>query len=207
MIVLRPAGHYRLVGGAGDLKVPDAVTPGEPTSAERVTALVTTHFDFVWRLVRRLGVPAADADDATQQVFMIATQKLASIAVGTERSFLYGVAQRVASNARRGLKRRQAAAASSELDVRAMPPPLDPEQRSELAQARDLLDELLSRLPEELARVLVLAEIEQLSMSEIAELELLPVGTAASRLRRARAAFLEQLAEDAHRNPFKDGER
>lgn len=207
MIVFRRAGHYRLVGGADDLKVGDAETPGEPTSADRITALVTTHFDFVWRLVRRLGVPVADADDAAQQVFMIATQKLASITTDTERSFLYGVAQRVASNARRGLQRRKAATASSALDARATPPALDPEQRSELSQARDLLDELLLRLPEELARVLVLAEIEQLSVNEIAALEQLPVGTAASRLRRARAAFLEQLQADAHRNPFKDGAR
>jgi RNA polymerase sigma-70 factor (ECF subfamily) len=70
-----------------------------------------------------------------------------------------------------------------------------------------LLDELLAELPEELARVLALAEIEQVEVPEIAALEKIPVGTAASRLRRARALFRELLAGVQHRNPFGSEER
>jgi DNA-directed RNA polymerase specialized sigma24 family protein len=45
-------------------------------------------------------------------------------------------------------------------------------------------------------------EIEQLTALQIAELEGVPTGTVASRLRRARAAFYRLLGEQQHRNPF-----
>jgi RNA polymerase sigma-70 factor (ECF subfamily) len=146
---------------------------------------------------------AADADDAAQQVFMIATRKLEEIAPGKERTFLYGTALRVAANARRTVRRRREAPA--EPDTRIAEDPL-PDALTELGQARMLLDEILERLPPPLRKVLVLAEIEELEVAAIAELEGIPVGTAASRLRRARAAFREHLDSVRHRNPFDEGE-
>jgi DNA-directed RNA polymerase specialized sigma24 family protein len=65
-----------------------------------------------------------------------------------------------------------------------------------------LLAELLSQLPDKLRRALVLAEIEELEVQAIAELECIPVGTAASRLRLARKRFLELLEAAKHKNPF-----
>jgi RNA polymerase sigma-70 factor (ECF subfamily) len=179
-----------------DGQAPDA----DPSAESRVAALVGAHFDFIWRLLRRQGLSPPDADDAAQQVFMIATQRLDSIAPGSERSFLYGTGLRVAANARRASGRRREDLVD-ELDSRASVEGA-PEERAELARAWALLDELLGGLPAELARVLSLAEIEQLEVPEIAALEGIPVGTAASRLRRARAAFREALRRVEHRNPF-----
>src|SRR5262245_11836835 len=34
------------------------------------------HFDFVWRNARRLGVPAANVDDAVQEVFLVVHRRL-----------------------------------------------------------------------------------------------------------------------------------
>jgi RNA polymerase sigma-70 factor (ECF subfamily) len=48
-------------------------------------------------------------------------------------------------------------------------------------------------MPLELRTVLVLFELEQLTKNEVAELLELPVGTAVSRLRRAREEFRSQL--------------
>lgn len=166
----------------------------------QVAALVAEHLDFIWRLLRRQGLAAPDADDAAQQVFMIASQKLDRMSPGHERPFLYGIALRVASNARRSARRRREDT-EAEIDSRqAATAPVD--QRAELARAWALLDELLASMPEELARVLALAEIEQLEVPEIAALEEIPVGTAASRLRRARERFRGLLGRVAHRNPF-----
>jgi len=53
----------------------------------RVTRMVQAHHDFIWRLLRRLGVASADTDDATQRVFMIAARRVTDITVGSERSF------------------------------------------------------------------------------------------------------------------------
>lgn len=169
----------------------------------RLRAAVDEHFDFIWRLLRRLGLHPADADDAAQQVFMIATQKLHAIAEGSERSFLYGTAVRVAANARRAAARRREDAAEG-IEQHAAPS-MSLDTRRTLDEAWALLDELLDRLPDELRRVLVLAEIEQIEVAQIAALEAIPEGTAASRLRRARESFREQLKRSDARNPFAGG--
>src|SRR4051812_29691540 len=72
----------------------------------RMRAIQHEHFEFVWRSVRRLGVPDADADDAVQQVFIVTSRRLETIPDGSERAFLFGTAIRVASHARRAIRRR-----------------------------------------------------------------------------------------------------
>ena len=169
----------------------------------RLAALVDDHIDFIWRLLRRSGLSPSDADDAVQQVFMTATQKLDRIRPGAERQFLYGTALRVAANARRRSQRRVGEQPVAETQPG---PHRSPEGEAELSRAWALLDELLRQLPDELGRVLTLAEIEQLEVKEIAALERIPVGTAASRLRRARARFQELLTELGPRRPFGGGD-
>jgi RNA polymerase sigma-70 factor (ECF subfamily) len=170
------------------------------TRAEQVRALVDDHFDFIWRLLRRTGLSAADADDATQHVFMTATQKLDDITSGSERTYLYGVALRVAANWKRKRTRRGEDQQKDERELHSTDPA--PDEAAALGEARALLDELLATLPPELRRVLVLAEIAQLEVAQIAEVEGLAVGTAASRLRRARLAFKSALQRAGSRNPF-----
>jgi RNA polymerase sigma-70 factor, ECF subfamily len=181
-------------------KVSRASSVLDDSSKPSLESLVARHYVFVWRQLRGFGLSRTDAEDAAQQVFMIAAGKLDTITAERARSFLYATARRVASNARRGLRRRREV-------PEAETEPVDsaergPEQSSELTEARALLHELLAKLPDELRRVLVLAEIEQIEVSEIAALERIPVGTAASRLRRARQQFREQLEAEQHRNPF-----
>lgn len=150
--------------------------------------------------MRRLGLSAVDADDVAQQVFMLATQKLHEIAPGRERTFLYGVALRTSANFKRKAHRRRESV-GAELGEYAHPGAA-PDEAAKLAAARELLNELLGALPPKLRRVFVLASIEQLELAEIAELERIPQGTVASRLRRARALFAERLREARHRNPW-----
>lgn len=168
----------------------------------RLATLFGEHFDFIWRLLRRVGVSRAEVDDAAQQVFMVATRKIDAIAFGSERTFLYGTALRIAANMRRAARRRRELLESA-IDARPAAGAA-PDHEAHLRRTCDLLDELLERLSPELRRVLVLAEIEQLEVAEIAALERIPVGTAASRLRRARARFREELARARGRNPFGD---
>src|SRR5262245_52175956 len=46
---------------------------------DRMRALLDAHFMFIWRLLRRFGVPRNDLDDAVQQVFIVASGRLADI--------------------------------------------------------------------------------------------------------------------------------
>ena len=166
----------------------------------RLNALITDHFDFIWRQLRHQGLASHDADDAAQQVFMIATQKLDDITPGAERSFLYGTALRVSANRRRAARRIEAGGDRT-LDA-LVSPAAAPDAETDLRRAWSLLDELLASLPGELSRVLALAEVEELKVSDIAALEGIPVGTAASRLRRAREEFGRLLRASKHKNPF-----
>lgn len=178
--------------------------PQAATRHAQLRGLVDHHFDFIWRLLRRLGLARADADDGVQQVFMTATQKLEQITPGSERTFLYGVALRVVANLRRKTRRRREQ--DDQRILQAADVSVAPDEAAALRQALALLDDVLSALPEELARVLVLSQIEQLGLAEIAKVENLPQGTVASRLRRARALFKEKLIETTRENPFaKDG--
>src|SRR5687768_4166665 len=74
--------------------------------AARVREMLDADFDFIWRLLRRLGVDEADVDDAAQRVFIVASSKLDQIQVGSERTFLFSTALRVASANRRNVGRR-----------------------------------------------------------------------------------------------------
>jgi RNA polymerase sigma-70 factor (ECF subfamily) len=176
-----------------------------PPSPERIVGLVRKHHAFVWRLLRRLGLGAGDADDAAQQVFLVASGRLGSVEPARERSYLYGVALKVGARARRSLGRRREEPLEAASEREAHEP--NAEQVLERRQARQLLDQLLDEMPEELRVVFVLFELEELSTPQIAELCEIPPGTAASRLRRAREDFEERVARAEARRRFSGGER
>ena len=184
-------------------KAPAHDVSREASHGLTIDALVAQHYGFIWRVLRGLGLSSADAEDATQQVFMIAARKLDTIDPDRARSFVYGAALRVAHNARRGLRRRREVL-EDELPEEPEPEARGPEKMAELEQARRLLAQVLDRLEEKHRRVIVLAEIEQLEVPEIAALEGVPVGTAASRLRVAREKFRAALHAMRDQNPFGD---
>jgi RNA polymerase sigma-70 factor (ECF subfamily) len=159
---------------------------GQSVGDAKLRQLIDLHFDFIWRSLRRLGLSSADADDGAQQVFWVAARKLDRIEAGRERAFLFGTAVRVASDARRAASRRPEGVADA-LDL--SDPAPGPEELAEQVRARALLDEVLDTMPLEARTAFVLFELEELSVVEIAELVGVPVGTVASRLRRARELF------------------
>jgi RNA polymerase sigma-70 factor (ECF subfamily) len=167
----------------------------------RMRGMVEQHFDFIWRTLRRLGVGEADADDATQEVFLVASRKLDEVAVTKERSFLFGTALRVASTHRRTSSRRRESPGGS-LDDRTAQG-LGPDDMTERHRARRLLDEVLNELDLDVRGVFVLFELEELTAPQIAELLGIPVGTVASRLRRAREVF--RAALNARLEPKTEG--
>jgi RNA polymerase sigma-70 factor (ECF subfamily) len=174
----------------------EAVTRALPTDARtRLDAKVRAHFDKLWRFMRRLGLRHDEADDALQEVIVIAAHRLRDIQTGSEQSFLFSTAYRVAARSRKRHASRRELPDDAVSEV--ADPGLDPEEASERARARALVDQLLSDMPIELRAVFVLYEIEEHTMAEIAAMLDLPAGTVASRLRRARADF-ESRVERAY---------
>jgi RNA polymerase sigma-70 factor (ECF subfamily) len=168
---------------------------------ERLTRMVERDYRLIWRLLRRMGVREQAVDDATQQVFTVAAERLADIDPRSERSFVFGVALRVAQSSRRKHSRE---AASDEADLSASSLP-GPDELSEQHRARELLDALIAQLPIEMRGVFVLFEVEGLSSPEIAELVGVPLGTVASRLWRARERFAALVAEERDRRALPRG--
>jgi hypothetical protein len=59
--------------GSGALAVPRRLTAADRSALHD---LLLAHFDFIWRSLRRLGVPEDSVDDAAQQVFVVASRKI-----------------------------------------------------------------------------------------------------------------------------------
>lgn len=157
----------------------------------RLRGMLADHFDFIWRSLRRFGLSEDRADDAAQQVFLVASNKLDVIEPGRERSFLFGTALRVASDIRRSAAyRREIPHADAGDDLAGGP---RPDELVEQKDARAMLDRILDTMDLEIRTVFVLYEIEEMTTAEIAELLEIPSGTAASRLRRAREEFNARL--------------
>jgi RNA polymerase sigma-70 factor (ECF subfamily) len=136
-------------------------------------------------------MPPADLDDGVQQVFTVLARRIGSVEPGRERSFLLGVAVRVVADQRRARRRRPEDATEPLVLDYAAAPQLSPERLLDERQRLELLDALIAQLPEDLAQVFVLFELEELTMAEISRLLNIPAGTVASRLRRARERFDE----------------
>jgi RNA polymerase sigma-70 factor (ECF subfamily) len=165
----------------------------EASSTRPLEPLVREYMSHVYRLLRHLGVPAGDLDDACQQVFLVLARKHSTVNPGSERAFLSSVSARIASRWRRTHRRRHEFG-SEELSTQPCTHEPSPEQRLELAEAQRLLLHVLDTLPDMLREVFVLFEIEELTMRDISEVLVIPQGTVASRLRQARSQFYQIVA-------------
>jgi RNA polymerase sigma-70 factor, ECF subfamily len=154
----------------------------------------TAHADFVWRCLQRLGVPAADLEDALQEVFVVVHQRLDTFRGESKlTTWLFGICLRVASRFRRRphvqRERDDAAALDGAVDARVGPED-DALEREAHTQLRDLLDEL----DPEKRVVFVMFELERCSGAEVADLLGIPLGTVYSRLHAARTQFAKAAA-------------
>ena len=181
------------------LRSPRAQSAGAVHSRdERVEAMVERYFDLIWRSLRRLGVDDGSLDDATQQVFIVATRKLDAIELEGERAYLLGIAIRVASDMRRTrTRRREVPSVDGEEQLDPRP---SPEELVDQKRARLLLDRVLLTMPMDLRAAFTMFEIEGMSGPEVSIALGVPLGTVSSRLRRARELFREQVRQLTERN-------
>ena len=153
-----------------------------------VPSAYDSHVDFVWRLLLRLGVPAATVEDAVQDVFLVLHRRRDEfVGSSTVRTWLGGIAVRVAADQRRAQLRSHHNL--TQLDRIPRIPPREPSRALEEREAFDLVQGLLDQLSEEQRIVFVFAEFEELTLREIADITGVSSNTVASRLRLARQRF------------------
>lgn len=185
---VNPIGHEPAIAGGGAGGAPGDAAALSPPRAARLEAWFHEHFDTLWRMAVRLGVPLESVDDIVQEAFITADRRAGDIIAGRERAFLISTTVRLSANHRRRLRTRADLAAG--LAREQLPEgPANGEQLMEQKQLRLLLETALDELSPEQRTVLVLHELEGFSAAEIAELLGDPPGTVASRLGRARQKF------------------
>jgi len=174
-----------------------AVPLGDERALEQpeFAAVYAAYFRSIWRTLRRLGVTMAQLDDAAQDVFVVVHRRLPEFDGRSLRGWLYAIAVRVASDYRRGAFQRRALP----LDPSLVDPAPDPGRSSELNESVRLLHTLLGELSEPKRTAFVLAELEELSVPEIAEALGENLNTVYSRVRIARAEFEAALRRERAR--------
>ncbi len=179
------------------------VVAGHSTKKLRLARLVDDHIEFVARVLRNAGTAEADIDDEVQRVFIVLTNRLDDVQIGSEKSFLLQTAIRIAARSRRTLARRR------EVLTNELPPvshPVStPEELVDRKQMRQTVDQILDEMDDDLRIVFVLYEVEQMTAAEIAIALAIPHGTVASRLRRARAEFRDRVSSLGNDLSFKVG--
>lgn len=161
-----------------------------------VRAAYDAHVDFVWRLLIRLGVPTDNAEDALQEVFLVLHRRRDEFRGASNlRTWLGGIAVRVAADHRRGLTR----ARENIAELRRFPPlsQRGPHQHAEEREAFVYVLALLNQLSDEQRTTFVLSEFEELTLREISEMTGVNPNTVASRLRLAKQHFRELMKRDA----------
>lgn len=162
--------------------------PQEPAVAmpRAFESVYREHHPFVWRSVRRLGIPDAEVDDVVQDVFMVVHRRLDDFEGRSSiRTWLFAITYRVVRD------RRRSAAARVDREGRIEPPrpPTEPDQHVARHQAVVALDDVLAQLDEDQRTTFVMAEVLHMRAPEIAEVMEVKLNTVYSRLRRAREAF------------------
>jgi RNA polymerase sigma-70 factor (ECF subfamily) len=177
----------------------------EPATPELVfDEVYEAHVDFVWRGLRRLGVPEAELDDALQDTFVVVHRRLADFeAKSSVKTWIFGIALRVARTHRRTRARRP----TTPLDDQDEPPSraADPAATALDREAVRVLHPLLDELHDHKREVFVLAELEELTAPEIADALALNVNTVYARMRAARKAFEQAVARHRARDGWRLG--
>lgn len=138
----------------------------------------------IYRWAILLGLRPPEAEDATQEVFAIASRRIdtchAEEALG---SWLYQITRRVVANVRRkGWWKRVLLSEEAPFGA------FDEKETSDTAKEIAIRG-CLERLPRAQAEVLVLMDVEGFTREEAADMLGVPPGTVASRLRLGRKAF------------------
>jgi RNA polymerase sigma-70 factor (ECF subfamily) len=178
--------------------------PGTPAFPEIYDACAR----LVWCAVIRLGVPEHAAEDAVQDVFLVVHRRLGEFRAESRlRTWVYGIAVRVARNYRRGLRRRDARTAAgdqpSQVERIAESTDCAPDTLLARSEAARVLSRVLGELDDDSREVFVLAELEEMTAAEIATILGTNSNTVSSRLRLARRAFERGVARARARDEWR----
>lgn len=149
--------------------------------------LVADHHQELYRYAYRLSGSATDAEDLTQQAFLIAQQKLGQVRQSDSvRSWLFTVLRNCYLKARG----KRIALPLADVDCSAIPQHV-PEQPVDTQELQEAID----ALADEFKIVVLMFYFEHRSYREIAQQLEIPPGTVMSRLARAKQHLRRRLSD------------
>jgi RNA polymerase sigma-70 factor, ECF subfamily len=165
------------------------MSPGDP--ALDIAQLVADHHQALYRYAYRLTGSQADAEDLTQQAFLVAHQRSDQV---RQREHIRGWLTAIVRNCylKTCRRREPLSAASIDLDINTVAAEPLPEA-IDSAQLQSAINEL----DDDFKTVIVLFYFEFRSYRTIAALLDIPEGTVMSRLARAKAHLRRRLAQPA----------
>lgn len=150
-------------------------------------ALYTETASFVWTNARRLGVPIDHIDDVVQDVFVVVHRRLATFdGRSSNKTWVCAILMNVVREHRRRYRRKSAQnveLGESLGDAR------HAEQQLDALSALQLVQRVLDRMDDDKAELIVLHQLEGMSVPEVAMATGLNENTLYARLRAARREF------------------
>lgn len=171
---------------------------GTHTQVPAFATVYREHLAFVFRSARALGVRPAAVDDVVQEVFVVVHKRLGSFDGRAKiKTWISRILLNVVHHHRRTLARKSPRPRMDD-------EPRDPDELPAsgpnpcevlvLGERAQIVQRLLDSMDDDKREMLVLAEIEELPVPEIAEILGVKLNTAYSRLRLARRAFDDAVA-------------
>jgi RNA polymerase sigma-70 factor (ECF subfamily) len=177
---------------------------------DRFSALISEHLDGLFRTALRLTRNRANAEDLLQETFLRAWRSFHTFQPGTNaRAWLYRILMNAHIDAYRRTTREPEVVDQDGVDEFYLYSKV--QESDEFRRAGNPEEALLSQLmdadvvgaleelPETFRAVVVLADIEEFSYKEIAEILDIPIGTVMSRLHRGRRQLQVKLWDYARR--------
>jgi RNA polymerase sigma-70 factor (ECF subfamily) len=162
------------------------------------------HFSMVWRSLRRLGVSANALDDAAQDVFLVLHRRWLDFQHQSSlKTWIYGIALRVASDHKRRARRERARWSPEPVEIESTleSPNESPDRIYQQREASRLLHEALGQLDDKERQIVVFVDLEEGSVVDAAEALGINLNTAYSRLRRGRQSFEKALRAASRTKP------
>ncbi|MFN0016803.1 MAG: RNA polymerase sigma factor [Pirellulaceae bacterium] len=188
------AGHIpKPVQSAAPAQSPQSTAPGPSAGpVVDIAGLIAAHHASLYRYAYRLTGVAADAEDLSQQTFLIAQQKLHQLREAERAAgWLFAILRSCYLKWRR--KRFPLTSTVADLEMGEVPQPV-----AELrAVDSEELQQVLGELHEDLRLILLMFYFEELSYKQIADELDVPIGTVMSRLSRAKQKLRERLSAAA----------
>lgn len=161
-------------------------------SIPTVEDIYREHHAFVWRVIRRFGVPEGAVEDAVQEVFVVLHRRRGELRFDAAcRGLLFGIARKVAPRFR--ARTPAAAPTMTEIDHRMAAVTSDPERRIESVEKAEVIRAALDAMDEGKRLTFALVVVEGMTVPEAAACQDINLNTAYARLRAAKLRVREAI--------------